>query len=55
MQFLIFLFVFSFSDKDLVLPRVEYVTEVNQNEFSIYDVVLPLPGHGVKYPTHKGE
>ncbi|XP_030828724.1 pseudouridylate synthase 7 homolog [Strongylocentrotus purpuratus] len=40
-------------DEDLVLPRVEYVTEVNQNEFSIYDVVLPLPGHGVKYPTHK--
>ncbi|XP_054751208.2 pseudouridylate synthase 7 homolog [Lytechinus pictus] len=43
----------SVENEVLALPRVEYVTEENENDFTIYDVVLPLPGHGVKYPLHQ--
>ncbi|KAJ1719448.1 multisubstrate pseudouridine synthase 7 [Coemansia erecta] len=32
--------------------QVELVTEANCHEFSIFDVVLPLPGCSVTYPGH---
>ncbi|KAJ2368394.1 multisubstrate pseudouridine synthase 7, partial [Coemansia sp. RSA 2607] len=34
------------------LPQVELVTPENLHTFSIYDVVLPLPGSSVTYPSH---
>ena len=34
--------------------RVEYVTEESVAQYSIHDVVLPLPGYDVLYPRNKG-
>ncbi|KAJ2498559.1 multisubstrate pseudouridine synthase 7 [Coemansia sp. RSA 1972] len=38
-------------DSERVAPVL--VTEENAHEFSIYDVVLPLPGWDVQYPEHQ--
>jgi tRNA pseudouridine13 synthase len=32
---------------------VSYITEENVHEFTIEDVVLPLPGHSVLYPKNQ--
>jgi tRNA pseudouridine13 synthase len=33
--------------------QVEMITEENHSKFSIFDLVLPLPGHSVQYPTNE--
>ncbi|ORZ05755.1 pseudouridine synthase [Lobosporangium transversale] len=32
--------------------RAKVLTEVDVDQYTIYDVVLPLPGHDIIYPTH---
>ena len=34
--------------------RVKYVTEETVAQYSIHNVVLPLPGYDVLYPRNKG-
>ncbi|XP_072181855.1 pseudouridylate synthase 7 homolog [Diadema setosum] len=43
----------SIEDEDSEVPVVEYVTEENIGQFTIFDVILPLPGYSVKYPLHE--
>ena len=38
----------------LTQDRVEYVTEENVTQYSIHDIVLPLPGYDVLFPRNKG-
>ncbi|EEY58373.1 pseudouridylate synthase, putative [Phytophthora infestans T30-4] len=36
-----------------LMQEVMELTEANASQYSIEDVVLPLPGHAVKYPTNE--
>lgn len=35
--------------------EVQYVTEENLSEFTIHDVVIPLPGYDVLLPKNRGK
>ncbi|KAM4748582.1 pseudouridylate synthase PUS7L [Rhinophrynus dorsalis] len=43
------------NEKSLLSDRVHIVTavEAESNMYSIHQVVLPMPGHSIKYPTNK--
>ncbi|CAH0514847.1 unnamed protein product [Peronospora belbahrii] len=41
------------STRRQLVQEVVEVTEANVDQYSIDDVVLPLPGHAVKYPTNE--
>ena len=41
-------------ERDVAVEEVVYVTEENIQEFTIADVVMPLPGFSVKYPKNSG-
>lgn len=32
--------------------KVKVLEENDLSEYTIYDIVLPLPGYGIRYPEH---
>lgn len=35
-----------------IRDKVKVLEEADLSQYTIYDVVLPLPGYGVRYPDH---
>lgn len=40
------------SQSSYIAPEVKILTQENVNDFTIFDVVLPLPGYDIKYPEN---